>query len=156
MVESAAKIYSKPAINFSTRQWQIEGKTVLEIQIKSSAIKPHFAKDENGKWMAYVRIDDENFLAHKIQINIWKKQNSTSGIYFTYSNDEKFLIELLHKFPSITFSKFIRLAHISRRKAEEILTNFVLMDIIIMNVTNKGTTFSLNENADEIELNKFK
>jgi len=155
MVESAAKIYSKPAINFSTRQWQIEGKIVLEIQIESSLIKPHFAKDENGKWLAYVRIDDENFLAHKIQINIWKKQNSTSGIYFTYSNDEKFLIELLQRFPTITFSKFIHLAHISRRKAEDILTNFVLMDIIIMNVSNEGTTFSLNENADEIELNKF-
>ncbi len=33
MVEAAAKIYSNPPIDFSTKQWQIEGKTVLEITI---------------------------------------------------------------------------------------------------------------------------
>jgi len=92
MVEAAAKIYSKPAISFRTQQWQVEGKTVLEIQVDPSNLKPHFAKDENGKWLAYIRIDDENFLAHKIQINVWKKQNSPTGIYFTYSDAEKLLL----------------------------------------------------------------
>jgi predicted HTH transcriptional regulator len=67
MVEAAAKIYSSPPINFSTKQWQAEGKTVLEIGIEASENKPHFAKDENGKWLAYTRMKDENVLAHKIQ-----------------------------------------------------------------------------------------
>lgn len=58
MVEAAAKIYSDPPINFTTQQWQVEGKTVLEIQIEPSLTKPHFAKDENGKWLAYIRVDD--------------------------------------------------------------------------------------------------
>lgn len=48
MVEAAAKIYSNPAIHFSTQQWHVGGKMVLEIQIKPSEQKPHFAKDENG------------------------------------------------------------------------------------------------------------
>ena len=156
MIEAAAKIYSKPNIDFHTRQWQVEGKIVLEIEIEPSTEKPHFAKDESGKWLAYIRIDDENFLAHKIQIEIWKKQNSTKGIYFSYSNNEKLLIDYLQNNSTVSFSKFIRIAHISRKEAEEILSNFVIMEIIKMNTTNEGTLFSLNKDFDNIELQKFK
>ncbi len=155
MVEAAAKIFSKPQINFTTKQWHIEGKTVLEIEIESSNKKPHFAKDENGKWLAYVRIDDENFLAHRIQIEVWKKQNSSKGIYFTYSDDERFLIEYLQQNNSITFSKFMRKAQISRKKAEEVLSNFVIIDIIKMLTTNNGTSFALNSDFDKNEIDKF-
>ena len=146
MVESAAKIYSKPAITFLTKQWHIDGKTVLEIQIKPSNKKPHFAKDENGKWLAYIRIADENFIAHKIQIEVWRKQKSKQGIYFSYSDDEKILINYLQNNSSISFSKFIRLAHISRKKAEEVLSNFVVMKVINLNSQKEGTTFYLNNN----------
>ncbi|MCF6357746.1 MAG: ATP-binding protein, partial [Draconibacterium sp.] len=130
MIESAAKIYSKPAIKFLTKQWHVGGKTVLEIQIEPSNKKPHFAKNENGKWLAYIRCADENILAHKIQIEVWKKQNSKLGIHFSYSDDEKFLIEYLQKNSYVTFSKFIRLAHISRKKAEDVLSNFVIMEVV--------------------------
>lgn len=156
MVEAAAKIYSNPPISFSTQQWQIEGKTVLEIIIEPSKTKPHFARDENGKWLAYQRVGDENYLAGKIQINVWKKNNSPVGIHFTYSEHEKFLIDYLLNNPSITISKFIRQAHVSRNKAEEVLTNFVLMDIIKMTFEKDVTVFSLNKMLDETALKKFK
>ena len=156
MVEAAAKIYSNPPISFSTQQWQIEGKTVLEIIIEPSKTKPHFARDENGKWLAYQRIGDENYLAGKIQVNVWKKNNSPVGIHFTYSEHEKFLIDYLLNNPSITISKFIRQAHVSRNKAEEVLTNFVLMDIIKMTFEKDVTVFSLNKMLDETALKKFK
>lgn len=155
MVEAAAKIYSKPPISFSTKQWQVEGKTVLEISIEPSKIKPHFAKDENGKWLAYIRRDDENYLAHKIQVEVWKKQLSTRGIRFSYSNDEKLLIDLLRKNTQITFSMFMRQAHVSRKTAETVLTNFVIMDLVKLRTTKEGTTFYLNTEFDKNELNKF-
>ena len=155
MIESAAKIYSKPAIDFTTRQWQVEGKTVLEIGIEPGIEKPYFAKDENGKWLAYIRIDDENFLAHRIQIEAWKKQKSSKGICFSYSDDERLLIDYLQNNPAISFSKFMRLAHISQKKASEVLSNFLVIDILKINTTNDGTTFSLNEDFDKQELEKF-
>ncbi|MEN8116730.1 MAG: ATP-binding protein [Bacteroidota bacterium] len=156
MVEAAAKIYSNPPISFSTKQWQIEGKTVLEIGIEPSPERPHFAKDENGKWLAYTRIDDENILAHKIQIEVWKKQKSSRGIYVTYSDDERFLINYLQQNRSISFSKFMRKALVSRKKAEEVLSNFVIMDIIEIKTTSEGTVFLLNTDFDKNELQKFK
>ena len=155
MVESAAKIYSDPPIDFFTRQWQTEGKTVLEISVKPSNKKPHFARDEGGKWLAYIRIHDENVLAHKIRVMVWKKQKSTHGIWFTYSADEKFLIDYLQKNDSISLSKFIRLAHISRKKAEDILSNFVVMEVIKMNTSREGTLFILNKEFDKAEFKKF-
>lgn len=155
MIEAAAKIFSNPKITFTTKQWQVEGKTVLEIKIEPSEEKPHFAKDENGKWLAYIRVDDENFLAHKIQIEVWKKQNSPKGIYLKYSDDERFIIEYLQENSSISFSKFMRRAQISRRKAEEVLSNFVIIEIIKMHTTHDGTTFSLNTDFDKNEIKKF-
>ena len=155
MVEAAAKIYSNPPIHFLTKQWQVEGKTVLEITILPSSKKPHFAKDENGKWLAYIRIKDENVLAHKIQIEVWKKQNSPKGIYFSYSDDERTLIDFLQHNDFITFSKFLRVAQISRKKAEEILSNFIIMDVIQMQTTKEGTCFFLNRDFDKNELKKF-
>lgn len=155
MVEAAAKIFSDPPIPFITKEWQSEGKIVLEISITPSEKKPHFAKDESGKWLAYIRIKDENVLAHKIQLVTWKKLNSPSGIYFTYSDDEKFLVEYLQKHNSISFSKFIRLAHISRKVAEDILSNFIIMDVVRIITTREGTIFKLNSDFDKLELEKF-
>ncbi len=155
MVESAAKIFSNPPIPFFTKEWFADGKTVLEISVASSEKKPHFAKDENGKWLAYIRIKDENVLAHKIQLVIWKKHNSPQGIYFTYSDDEKFLIEYLKKNKTVSFSKFIRVAHISRKKAEEILSNFIIMGVVKIITAREGTFFELNAGFDKAELEKF-
>ena len=87
MVESAAKIYSKPPIDFTTRQHTIDGKTILEVIIEPSKEKPHFAKDEEGKWWAYFRKDDENKLATKVMIEVWKAQNSPKGILNNYSEN---------------------------------------------------------------------
>jgi predicted HTH transcriptional regulator len=149
MVEAAAKIYSDPPIDFSTQQWQIEGKTVLEIQVEPSTTKPHFAKSDDGKWQAYTRVDDENILAHKIQVNVWKKGGRQVGIHFTYSESEKILIEYLRNNPGISLSKFFKIAHISKLRAEEILTNCVLMGIVKIKTEKGGAFFALNEGFDE-------
>ena len=156
MVEAAAKIYSDPPIIFTTKQWQSEGKTVLEILVDASDERPHFVKDESGKWLAYIRVKDENVLAHKIQLDVWKKQKSSRGIYFSYSNDEKWLVDYLQKYDSITYSKFIRLAQISRKKAADILSNFVVLEVVKLRSSRDGTDFTLNEALDIKELEKFR
>jgi predicted HTH transcriptional regulator len=42
--------------------FHVEGRSVLVVQIDESEHKPVFAKDENGKSLAYIRIKDENIL----------------------------------------------------------------------------------------------
>jgi hypothetical protein len=49
----------------------------------------------------------------------------------------------------------MRLAKITRKKAGEILSNFVIMDIVKICSNHEGTRFSLNTDFDHVELQKF-
>jgi predicted HTH transcriptional regulator len=155
MVESAATIYSKPPVVFTTRQWQSEGRTVLGIQVPPGGQKPYFARDDQGKWLAYIRINDENVLAHKIYLMVWRKQASPRGIHFTFSDTECFLVDYLQQHEHISLSQFMRLAHISRANAEEVLSNFIVLNVIQMVSSRDKTLFVLNQEYDQTELKKF-
>lgn len=152
MVESAAKIYSKPEIEFTTKQHLVDGKTVLEVIIEPSTEKPHFARDDEGKWWAYFRKDDENRLANKIMIEVWKREKSRDGILINYSDAEKCLLDYLEKNEKISVSKYARIAHLSYKKAEEIIINFRLMSILKDFFDGDKIEYSVNENFDKGDL----
>ncbi|WP_372776283.1 helix-turn-helix domain-containing protein [Mangrovibacterium sp.] len=130
MVESAAKIYSNPPIAFNTRQHIVDQKTVLEVIVENSPNKPHFAQDTENKWWAYYRLHDENKLANKVMIEVWRKQQSKTGIFIRYSNDEKFLLDYLAETESISQSAFSRKAQITYKKAATILSDFIVLGIL--------------------------
>jgi hypothetical protein len=54
------------------------------------------------------------------------------------------LVDFLVQNDSVSLSKFTRIAHISRLKAEEVLTNLTTLNIINIQVSNAGTSFKLN------------
>lgn len=153
MVESAAKIHSKPAINFSTKQHQVEGKTVLEVLVEPSSEKPHFARDEEGKWWAYFRKDDENRLANKIMIEVWKKQKSKTGMLISYSEDERILLDYLENNERISVSKYSRIAHVPYKQAEQIIINFRTLNILNDNFNGSRIDYELNKAFDREEWN---
>jgi predicted HTH transcriptional regulator len=155
MVESAAKIYSKPPIDFTTRQHSVDGKTVLEVMIEPSAEKPHFAKDDDGKWWAYFRKDDENKLATKVMIEVWKHQKSSKGILINYSDDEKMLLDYLEKNETISVGKYARIAHLSYKKAEQIIVNFRSLNILKDHFSDSRIDYSINERFDRIEWDNY-
>jgi len=148
MVEAAARIYSKPMIDFTTKQHFIDGKTVLEVMIKPSPEKPHYAVDENGNWWAWFRKDDENRLANKVMLEVWKLQKSTDGILINYSDSEKTLLDYLENYEKISVSKFARIAHITYKQAEQIIINFRALDILQDCVGDTRIDYSINETFD--------
>lgn len=148
MVEGAAKIYSKPEINFETRQHVVDGKTVLEIIIEESENKPHLAKDESGKWLAYFRKDDENKLANKVMLEVWNKKYSKKGLLINYSDDEKCLLNYLETNDKISVGKFSRIAHISYKKAEKIIIDFIVLEILKIEMEDDKIVYRLNEEFD--------
>lgn len=151
MVESAAKMYSKPAIEFTTRQHLVEGKTVLEVIVEPSSEKPHFARDDEGKWWAYFRKDDENRLANKIMIEVWKCQKSPDGILINYSDAEKCLLDYLGNSEKISVSKYARMAHLSFRKAELIIINFRSLNILKDCIGDNRIDYGINGEFDRKE-----
>jgi len=147
MIETASKIFCKPEIPISVRQHISEGKTVLEVDVKKGDLRPYEAKGEDGKWKAYFRQNDQNLLANGIILKLWKKQNRKTGIMIRFGKPENQLLEFLKQNGSVTFSGFRKLANIPYHRAEKILVNLLICDVIVMEASEKGFRYILNPNA---------
>ncbi len=148
MIEAAAELYCKPSVKFEVQEWKSEGKTVLEIIIPKSENKPHKAPTKDGKYMVYVRVNDQNLLANKILLNFWKAEKQNKDHILKFNEPEKFILEYLSSYDSITLSRFYKQAKISRFKAEKILINMLCMKVIDINITEKSTFYTLSDNPE--------
>lgn len=148
MAEAAAKIYSKPKIEFTTQAWDVDGKTVLEIMIEPSTLRPHYAQTEEGNWVAFIRKDDENILANGVLLKSWSLEKKPGGICFSYDEPRKKLIRYLNDNRSITLSKFSKIAQISRLHAENILAELLTMKYIYAQFGEKPVQYYLNDDID--------
>jgi len=143
MVQAAAGMYCKPEIAFESKRWVVDGKTVLEITIPKGDNYPYFAQTEPGKWMAYVRVKDENILATSVHLKVWKNKTHKSGILIEYSEKVKKLMEYLDGNQLITISKFCRTAFLPRNAAESILADLVYLGLIEMEYDGKRFVYKL-------------
>jgi len=144
MVEAAAQLYSEPEIHFISKRWELGDKSVLEITIPKSDKRPHFAKEKDGRNLVYIRVKDQNLLANRVLLQVWKQQDRKSGIHIKYSIKEKILLEMLENNKQITLKQFMDLAQLSKFHAENLLINFVLLDIVEMVFTEKDVYYVLN------------
>lgn len=138
MVDAAASLYCKPRITFDTRKWNIEGKTVLEVTIPKSSSPPHYAEVEPKKWMAYIRVKDENILANSVMLKVWKRKLKKEGILIEFTDKEKLLLNYLESNSSISLSKFSKLGLLSKHEAENILANLISLGVISIVYNNQG------------------
>ena len=147
MVESAARLCCRPAVEFTVKEWNLNKKTILEITIPKSGQRPHFAKQKDGAWLSYHRVKDQNFIVNRILMRVWKNENAPRGVLLKFKDSERFLLDYLENNESVTLSKFMRLAGIPRNKAESTLVKFILLKILMMNFTENQTYFTLNPAA---------
>jgi hypothetical protein len=145
MVESAATLYCKPEVPFQTRNHLIDGKQVLEIYIPPAARKPVYAKDADNRWMAYIRVNDENFLAGIIQLEVWKEEHKKRGRLLEYTRHEEFLLRYLRKAPGATLSRIQRDTGFRRKELVNLLTKLVLFDVVEMEHSEGASRFVLKE-----------
>ena len=149
MIEAAAQMYCKPPVPFQTKEWHVNGKTVLEIIVEASEQKPVSAPDKDGRFMVYIRVNDQNLLANSVLLKVWKREKEGAGALFKLEGPERFLIDYLRKHTDITKSKFGRLAAIPLYKAERILVDMVSARILDMVFTEKHVLYSLNPAYEE-------
>lgn len=144
MLEAAAQLYCKPEVKFTVRQWQVDGKTVLEASIEKSIMPPHYALSGEGKWLAYIRVKDENILANSIMIRVWKRRNRPAGTFVRYSEKEKILFDYLKMNDTITLSMFQRIARINNHTATTILVNLIVLNLISITFRDKMIVYTLS------------
>lgn len=143
MIEAAAKMYCKPEVGFQTRRWNIDGKTILELNIPKSPQKPHYALTEEKKWMVYIRVNDQNLLANNILLRVWQQKKEAKPVYLEFTKNEKLLLSYLEENSTITISKFCKIALISRKEAENILVKLISLNILKIVFTEKQVYYQL-------------
>lgn len=147
MIQAAAEMYCRPNITFETTNWEISGKTILEITVPKSDRKPHYAIADDGKWKVFIRSGDQNFIGNRILLKTWEVQKRKTGTLVKFTKKEKILLDYLDKNKSITLSRFQKIAAIPRYLAEKILVNFIALDIIDIEFTEKGIFYRLTESG---------
>jgi predicted HTH transcriptional regulator len=144
MVDTAVELFCRPSVGFTIKQHVTGGKTILEVEVPKGNKRPYQAKDEGGKWLSYFRHNDQNLLANRVLLQVWRKEEKGSGVLVKFGKAENILMDYLVKNGSITLSKFRKIARISSYKAESILANLIIFKVLIMNASEKGFSYELN------------
>ncbi len=145
MIQTASEMYCIPNVNFQAKEWNINGKTVLEIIVPKSKFHKHKAPDHNNIYKVYIRVKDQNILADGILLKIWKYQNNKQEVRVTFTESEMFLLKYLNDNKRITLKEFMKAAKISKKEAEKTLVNFTLINMLKLEITEKVIFFSLYE-----------
>ncbi|MEE4115412.1 MAG: ATP-binding protein [Marinilabiliaceae bacterium] len=138
MVDSAINIYCKPEAEYSTRLHRKESKTVLEVTIPEGKTKPYLASAEDGRWLAYVRKDDQNLLANTVLLKLWKIEQENTDQLIEFSEAESKLTGYLKKNNHITLSAFRKLSGFSKQKCEWILARMISLGILNYEISEES------------------
>ncbi len=148
MIDAAASIFCKPPVNYSAHQHRPEGKTVLEVEIKKSPERPVFSKDEKGRWIAYLRKDDQNLAVNSVIMKVWKKEKRNHGLLIKVRDAEIKLFDYLNENEYITISKFRKISMLPFSRAENILSDMIICGIIGYDLTDKGCRYFATEKPE--------
>ncbi len=149
MVEAAAQMHCSPEVEFKMKEWNVDGKMVLEIDIPKSSNGPYSAPNNDGKMMVYIRVNDQNLLASTVLLSVWRLQKRKNGITIRYTDKEKILLDYINRNGTITLAEFRSIAGISRKVAEKVLVDLITLKIINMEVTEKEVFYRVNPDFSE-------
>lgn len=145
MVEAAATYYCTPVVSFFVKKWELDGKTILEVDIPEGMQKPYYVRQKEGDAEAYVRVKDKNIKTCNVQLIAWKKQQQKSGLMIRNVEEEGHLLQYLTEHPVISFSQAYRLLLMSRKQTEQLLGNLVYLGIIEIEYANGKTLFRMKQ-----------
>lgn len=152
MIETAASLFCRPEIPVSIKQHISDGKTILEVEVSKGEKKPYEAKGEDGRWKAYFRKGDQNLAANGVLLHLWRKQERKTGVLIRFGKPENILMEYLKANGSITLSAFRKMSRIPAFRAEKIIVNLMLCDVIAMEASEKGFRYVLNQKINTEDL----
>lgn len=141
MIQTAAQMYCRPEVEFTAKEWNINGKTVLEVIIPKSRHHKHKAPDHNNIYKVYVRVRDENIIANSVLIKVWKHEKDKNNIKISFTDEEMLLLKYLNEHGKISFEEFLDISHLKKKAAERILVNFIIIGVVKMEMSDKKIYF---------------
>ena len=143
MLEAAAQMYCMPQVNFTVKEWGIEGKKILEVKIPQDIYKPYKAPDHEGNYKAFVRVHDQNLLAPPVLLEVWKWKKSNRPINLRYNEEIETLFHYLRMNKYITINTFCKVSKINKAKAKSILVKLIVLKQIEINIQENETYYRL-------------
>ncbi len=143
MIHYAAEKICKPEIPIVTSVSLVNGKSVLEVVTAKGKDKPYYAKDESGKWWAYIRKSDQTLLAGTVLLEMMKKSSSDEGTTIKFSEKQKELLLYIEKNGRITLREYVKHMGIKRRQAINILSQLASLRIIRVHSDEREDYFTI-------------
>lgn len=131
MIEAAAEIYCRPAVEVEMRTFRCDGgAVVLRAGIRRAERRPVECRDDDDRWRAYYRVADENILAHPLMVRAWRQQSSPRPGAALCGAEGSLLTGALAARGHASVEELMVDCHLSRSTAEEALTALISAGIV--------------------------
>lgn len=153
MLEAAAQMYCKPEVPLEYKEWNILGKQILEVDIKTTEGELISAPDKTGDYKVFIRHLDQNILANGIYIKAWKQRKEGRSVKIAYTAIEKSFLQTIKKEQPISWSQLRKKLKLSPPQLNQLLLDFILLNIVELKISEKGYFYILND--EQLEENQL-
>jgi predicted HTH transcriptional regulator len=145
MMEAAAKMYVNPPVDFSVQAWKVDGRTVLEVNIEPSRHRPHLAQLDDGTWKAFLRKDDQNFLAPAVLLHVWKSDDIAMPQKYFHTERERKIFTALNEKGTLTQNQLVKITEIPRPALTSLLARLIRWGLIKIDFQQDKAHYKLTE-----------
>ncbi len=124
MVLEAAENWCYPAIHVNLHEVEMDGATLLVVDVPESPDKPHHARDKQNAWKVYVRSEDQCLQADEAMARHLRQQPLPEERQLeqrTFTRHEEAALAYLKKMHKLTVKDYAKLINVSRNRAGKIL-----------------------------------
>ena len=146
MIQAAATMYSDPPVPYEYQVWQVDYQRVLEVRVEASDRRPHYAEVAEDKWRAYIRREDQVFMANQVILKVWQHQDTRDRWEFEYDTQKEALFHYLQEKGSVGFMQAARITGLDPVQTEDLLAQLVaweIMEMVPAEGKNKGYTYRM-------------
>ena len=126
-IEEATDRLAEPALSVTYETMSPDGRKILIISVAESVEKPHYALDETGKRIIYVRAKDKSMPTSKLIIT-----PETTDDDLLKQPTTRTLIQYLRKTDHITADKLAKLINVSAYRAGKILRELTEKGLLLL------------------------
>lgn len=124
MILEAAEHWCYPPIHVNLHEVDMDGNTLLVVDVPESPEKPHHARDKQNAWKVYVRSDDQCLQADEAMARHLRQQPLPEERELEkrqLTRHEEAAIGYLKKMHKLTVKEYAKLINVSRGRAGKIL-----------------------------------
>jgi predicted HTH transcriptional regulator len=126
------------AIRFKSEK--LDNKILLRVEVDESQERPHYAINEKGQRLIYIRVKDKSVPTLRLFI---EGQSDFDTKTLLESRHVRSLVQYLKAYDSVTAKVFSRIINISEKRAERLLNDLADKQVLLRLQKGKPEMFSL-------------